>query len=131
MDADGHWKQCKVRGSNEDTRTVRRIHVSKRFPGFHAITGCDYNPALFREGKLRPYKLLKKLEESQKAFIKFSESVLTEDSDERKNVFYSIQKYIYTVYNARNVFDVDSARVEMFIDSYKVSDIKELSIEKN
>ncbi|CAG9792958.1 unnamed protein product [Diatraea saccharalis] len=48
-----------------------------------------------------------------------------EDSDERKNVFNSIQKYVCSVYNARNVIDVDAARVQMFMDSYKVSDINE------
>ncbi|XP_046596549.1 uncharacterized protein LOC124294609 isoform X1 [Neodiprion lecontei] len=88
-------------------------------------TPLKYNPVLFGKGKLRPYKLLKKFDESQKAFIKFGESELREDSDERKNVFNSIQKYICSVYNARNVIDVDAVRLQMFTDSYKVSDINE------
>lgn len=29
----------------------------KSLPGFHAITGCDYNPAFFRKGKLKPFKI--------------------------------------------------------------------------
>ncbi|XP_054737911.1 uncharacterized protein LOC129244318 [Anastrepha obliqua] len=118
-------------GNNVRYVNLTKIHaqlgesICRSLPGFHAITGCDYNPALFRKGKLRPYKLLKKNDEFQKAFIKFGENKLIEDSSEQKNIFNSIQKYICSVYNVRNAIDVNSARVQMFIDSYKVSDINE------
>ncbi|GFS41018.1 hypothetical protein TNIN_67441 [Trichonephila inaurata madagascariensis] len=36
------------------------ISLSKALPCFHAITECDYTPAFFRKGKLRPSKLLEK-----------------------------------------------------------------------
>lgn len=37
-------------------------------PGFHAITGCDYNPAFFRKGKQCPFKILSQSEKYTKAF---------------------------------------------------------------
>lgn len=39
--------------------------LCKSLPGFHAITGFGYNPAFFKIGKLRPFKLLKNNEEYQ------------------------------------------------------------------
>ncbi|GBP72610.1 hypothetical protein EVAR_50912_1 [Eumeta japonica] len=43
---------------NTDTLKVR---YRQSLPGFHAITGCDFNPAFFRKGKSKPYKTLKKI----------------------------------------------------------------------
>ena len=37
------------------------LDLCKAVPGFHAFTGCDYNPAFFRKGKQRPFKKFKKL----------------------------------------------------------------------
>ena len=31
--------------------------ICKSFQEFHAITGCGYNPAFYRKGKLKPHKL--------------------------------------------------------------------------
>jgi len=42
--------------------------LCKALPGFHAFTGCNYNPAFFRKGKQRPFTLLAKKQEFQKAF---------------------------------------------------------------
>ncbi|GFS72483.1 uncharacterized protein TNCV_2116281 [Trichonephila clavipes] len=44
------------------------ISLSKALPCFHAIAGCDYTPAFFRKGKLRPFKLLEKSVEYQLAY---------------------------------------------------------------
>ncbi|GFY45361.1 uncharacterized protein TNIN_273481 [Trichonephila inaurata madagascariensis] len=43
------------------------ISLSKAHPCFHAITGCDYTPAFFRKGILRPFKLLEKYVDYQLA----------------------------------------------------------------
>ncbi|GBP87881.1 hypothetical protein EVAR_63820_1 [Eumeta japonica] len=53
---------------NTDTLKVR---YRQSLPGFHAITGCDFNPAFFRKGKSKPYKTLKKYPEYQEAFKNF------------------------------------------------------------
>lgn len=118
-------------GNNLRYVDLTKIHaelgesVCQSLPGFHAITGCDYNPALFRKGKLKPYQLLKKSIEFQKAFIKFGDSELIVNKDEQDNVFNIIQRFICNIYNVRNIIDVDAARLQMFIDSYTVSDVNE------
>lgn len=66
---------------------LTKIHVElgqlicQSLPGFHAITGCDFNPAFFRKGKLTPYKTLKKYPENQEAFKNFGNSELIENLD--------------------------------------------------
>lgn len=56
-------------GNNLRYVDLTKIHaklgllICQGLPGFHAITGCDFNPAFFRKGKLKPYKILKKYPE--------------------------------------------------------------------
>ncbi|GFW37608.1 uncharacterized protein TNCV_4028041 [Trichonephila clavipes] len=61
--------------------------LSRCLPGFHAITGCDYNPAFFKKGKQKPFNTLKKNEEYQEAFMKFGNPDLFRDLELEKNVF--------------------------------------------
>ncbi|KAF9411132.1 hypothetical protein HW555_009994 [Spodoptera exigua] len=42
--------------------------LAKSLPAFHAMTGCDYNPALYRKGKKRPLTMLKNSKRYQEAF---------------------------------------------------------------
>lgn len=118
-------------GNNLRYVNLTKIHaelgdsICRSLPGFHAITGCDYNPAFFRKGKLKPYKILKKHQEYQKAFMKFGNNELIEDNDEQRNVFNIVQKFICNIYNVGSIIDVDAARLQMFIDSYTVSDVNE------
>ncbi|GFX24619.1 uncharacterized protein TNCV_3343991 [Trichonephila clavipes] len=80
------------------------ISLSKSLLYFHAITGCDYTPAFFQKGKLRPFKLLKKSVEYQLACQK----IITDDDDELERTFATLEKFIchmYGVPNSSNVND--------------------------
>lgn len=88
------------------------------FPGFHAITGCDYNTAFFKIRKLKPYRIFKKYQEYQRFSMKFGNSKLIEDNDEQQHVF------ICNVFNVCNIIDVDAAPLQMIIVSYTVFDVK-------
>ncbi|XP_050679443.1 uncharacterized protein LOC126975556 [Leptidea sinapis] len=118
-------------GNNLRYVDLTKIHaelgllICQSLPGFHAITGCDFNPALFRKGKLRPYKILKKDPEYQEAFKNFGNNELIENLNHQQNIFNIIQRFICNVYNVPNVIDVDAARLQIFIDSYTVSDVNE------
>ncbi|GFR17097.1 platelet glycoprotein 4 [Trichonephila clavata] len=118
-------------GNNLRYVDLTKIHaelgqlICQSLPGYHAITGCDCNPAFFRKGKLKPYKILKKVPEYQEAFKNFGKSELIENTDEQQNFFNIIYRFICNVYNAGNAIDVDAARLQMFIYSYTVSDVKE------
>lgn len=94
-------------------------------PGFHAFTGCDYNPAFFKRGKQRPFNILKKNVEYQQAFLQFGEEELFTDYDTKQKVFDVIQKFICDVYNVPGIIDVDAARLQLFINTYTVSDVSE------
>ncbi|CAG9771639.1 unnamed protein product [Ceutorhynchus assimilis] len=58
--------------------------MCQSLPGFHALTGCDFNPiALFRKGKQRPLQILKKNADLQKAL----DQIGHEDCDETASRF--------------------------------------------
>ncbi|KAH9628353.1 hypothetical protein HF086_015883 [Spodoptera exigua] len=99
--------------------------ICRSLPGLHAITGCDYNPSFFRKAKLKPYKILKRYVEFQQAFMKFGDSKIIEDNIEQQDLYNGIQSFICYLYNVENINDVDAARLQIFIDSYTVSDVNE------
>ncbi|KAJ9586375.1 hypothetical protein L9F63_019980, partial [Diploptera punctata] len=77
------------------------------------------------KGKLRPYKMLEKTEEYKKAFMKFGNSELFENNVEQQNTFDIIQQYICEVYNVGEIIDVYAARLQLFINTYIMSDVNE------
>lgn len=99
--------------------------ICRSLPGLHAFTGCDYNPAFYRKAKLKPFKLLKKYVEFQQAFMKFGDSKIIENNNEQVLIFDIIQSFICYLYNMNDINDVDAARLQMFINSYTVSDVNE------
>ncbi|GBP87341.1 hypothetical protein EVAR_17486_1 [Eumeta japonica] len=105
--------------------------VCRSLIGFYAITGCDYNPALFNKGKQKPFKILQRCPEYQQAFIKFGELELFVDKNKEQDVFDSIQKFICELYNILGIIDVDAARLQLFINKYTVADINEEFNRKN
>ncbi|GFU51460.1 uncharacterized protein TNCV_81051 [Trichonephila clavipes] len=54
---------------------------------FHAITGCDYIPASFRKGKLRPFNRLEKSVNYQLA----CQEIVTDDEDELERTFTALE----------------------------------------
>ncbi|XP_054725586.1 uncharacterized protein LOC129235656 [Anastrepha obliqua] len=94
--------------------------MCQSLPGFHALTGCDFNPALFRKGKQRPLQILKKNEDLQKAFGQIGH----EDCDETA-VFPILEKFICNLYNFPLLSSVNDARFALFLKTYKVNDLEE------
>jgi len=92
----------------------------KSLAGFHALTGCDFNPALFRKGKQRPLQLLTKSEQFQKAF----DEIGSENCD-IVNVFSILEKFICNLYNFKSLDSVNSARFALFLKTYKCNNLDE------
>lgn len=42
--------------------------ICDALPAMHALTGCDFNPAFLRRGKIKPFQILCKFEKYQTAF---------------------------------------------------------------
>ncbi|VVC93364.1 unnamed protein product, partial [Leptidea sinapis] len=59
---------------------------------------CDYTPALFRKGKLRPFKLLEQSEEYQLA----CQNIITDDEELLNETFKILEKLICHIYGAHN-----------------------------
>lgn len=91
--------------------------------GFHAFTGSDFSPAFFNKGKKRPFILLQKNVEFQQAFAALGYVSLTEDL--LHDLFDVIQKFTCQMYNAKKSVDVDDGRFQLFVGSYKATDVNE------
>lgn len=108
-------------GNHERYINVNQLHsilgcsISKALPGFHAVTGCDYIPAFFRKGKLRPFKLLEETEEYQLAFQDLE--TVCEDTLER--AFLTLEKFVCNMYGVPHVNNVNDARFYLFERTFK------------
>lgn len=92
----------------------------KSLTGFHAITGCDFNPAFFRKGKLRPFKLLQNNEQFQNACPE-----LGNINCDREKVSQTIEKFVCLMYASKTHESVDKLRFVLFLKSYKVDNVNE------
>lgn len=105
--------------------------LCRSLPGFHALTGCDYNPAFFKKGKQRPFKILMKRPEYQQALMHFGDPELLTDEHRQEDIFKTIQKFICEIYSVPDTYDVNAARLQLFLNNYSVSNINEEFNRKN
>lgn len=91
--------------------------LSRSLPAFHALTGCNFNPALYKRGKKRPFDILKKSEIFQKALADVGS-----DSDrcDIQTIFPTLQSFICHMYGLKKLADVNEARFDIFNKTYKV-----------
>lgn len=118
------WMEIGV-GNNQRHLDVTEVYkklgpsVCRSLPGFHATTGCDYNPSFYRKGKLRPWKLLKKSAEYQQAFTSLG------DGHRSESLFEILEKFICEMYNAPRLNKVNDARFHIFNKTFKAKGISE------
>ncbi|KAF7990491.1 hypothetical protein HCN44_000296 [Aphidius gifuensis] len=99
-------------------KNVLTPSVCTALPGLHAFTGCDYNPAFFGRGKIKPFEAMIKSEKYQKAFSSFG------DTPNQEN-FAIIEEFICDLYGISDAQKVNDARYIEFMKNYKPSDTKE------
>lgn len=91
--------------------------VCNALPGFHTLTGCDYNPAFFHRGKKKPLQKLISCKKLQKALAEFD----LIDNDNYTAIFNTLQKFICRVYNTKKSNTVNEARYDIFLKTYDVN----------
>lgn len=106
--------------------TLLGLDLCKALPGFHALTGCDYNPAFFREGKQRPFKILAKKEEFQKAFASLGDT-----SIDTIEIFSKIESFVCSMYGFESIKKIDNVRFQMFLRNYKIKNTDEAFLKNN
>lgn len=73
------------------------------------MTGCDYNPALYRKDKKKPLTMLKNSKRYQEAFGDLGS--YTSDSDK---VFPVLEEFTCRLYNEKKINNLDLARLNIF-----------------
>lgn len=89
-------------------------NISEALPAFHALTGCDYNPAFFRKGKNRPFTVIRTSTDFTDSFIQMSTL-----SDNREDIFAKIEQFICNMYGFKSLKSIDEARLATFQKMYK------------
>lgn len=102
------------------------LDLCKALPGFHAFTGCDYNPAFFRKGKQRPFQILQKKEDFKKAFASLGDSSIVTDDNINK-----LESFLCTIYGYEYNNKINNVRFHMFLKNYKVKTNTEAFLKKN
>lgn len=90
---------------------------------FHAFTGCDFNPAFYRKGKNRPFKVL----EFQDAFIKIGHNTFVTDPLLMEQTCNVLQEYVWVLYNVKARKTVNKARCIIFERIYTAKSSNETS----
>ncbi|GBP40287.1 hypothetical protein EVAR_83977_1 [Eumeta japonica] len=80
----------------------------------HAFTGSDFNPAFYRKGKNRPFKVLEKSGKFQDAFIKMGHNTFVADPLVMEQAFNVLQEYVCVLFNVKARKTVNEARCIIF-----------------
>lgn len=89
-------------------------NICNALAGFHALTGCDQNPAFFRKGKKRPYSILLKNENFIAALSDLSKYPSVDDT-----IFAILEEYVCRIYGQGKTKKIDEMRTLLFSKAYK------------
>ncbi|GFU22615.1 uncharacterized protein TNCV_1304911 [Trichonephila clavipes] len=89
------------------------------FEALDPMGWCDYTPAFFRKGKLRPFKLLEKFVEYQLA----CQEIITDDDDELERIFATLEKFVCHMYGVPNSSNVNDVRFYLFSKTYQSKEL--------
>lgn len=110
----------------------RYINISKLYetlgknlclslPAFHALTGCDFNPAFFRKGKKRSYDILQRSEKYMKAFADLGDFPNCNES-----VLPTLEEFVCRIYGSKQIKFINEMRLDLFSKAYKFTDNEDL-----
>ena len=89
--------------------------VCQALPAFHAFTGCDFNSAFVRRGKLSPYKLLNQHSEFKSLFGRMGNLVHFQESNTA-----DMERFVCHMYGRPACSDVNKVRFDLFCSRYDV-----------
>lgn len=118
-------------------KSQRNINVSKLYeslgtkvcdslPAFHALTGCDFNPAFFRKGKKRPFLLLRNSDKYMDALTNLSK--YRDGVDEE--VFNEVEEFVCRMYGYKKLNRINEIRSAIFLKTYNTMKDKEIFRQK-
>lgn len=111
------------------TLNVTQLHIELgpavcvNLPGFHAITRCDYNPALSKKGKKKPFQILKNNSDYQKALADIGMLYILGLQYE---ILATLEKFFCELYGYKNFTNINDALFQKFCSTYKSKNTNEL-----
>jgi hypothetical protein len=86
--------------------------VALALPGLHAITGCDYVPAFFNKGKIKPFELMKKHSIFTQCMKALGNGEINDETTKQCSTF------VCHLYGQPKEIDVNQARHMIFRKTY-------------
>ncbi|GFW49752.1 uncharacterized protein TNCV_358551 [Trichonephila clavipes] len=111
--------QVVVRCTDSDILIIFLGNLDNLNASLNPMGWCDYTPAFFRKGKLRPFKLLEKSVEYQLA----CQEIITDDDDELERIFATLEKFICHMYGVPNSSNVNDVRFYLFSKTYQSQEL--------
>lgn len=105
--------------------------ICSALPGIHAFSGCDFNPAFYKIGKVTPLKVARSDPEFINAMINISDVVKEKQNYcdfVQSQIFKTLETYLCRLYGFRQLNDVNEARYRIYDKTYNVN--KDLEILK-
>ena len=78
-------------------------------PGYHAITGCDYNSCFFGKGKTRPLLVASRYPQFIQALAELGSSASVSSATEA-----TLEEFVYAIYGKGQFNNVNEARKNIF-----------------
>lgn len=102
-------------GNNKRIINVTKLYealgndTSAALPAFHALTGCDFNPAFFRKGKKRPFGIMTNdKNDFTNCFIQMSRP------SENEELLDKVEEFVCHIYGLKRLKKVNEARTRCF-----------------
>lgn len=112
------WMEVSV-GRSQRNINITDLHkelgtdICDALPAFHALTGCDFNPAFFRRGKKRPFTLLtnnKKYSQALKELKNYPHC--------NESTFSDVEEFVCRMYGYKKINCINEVRSAMFLKAY-------------
>jgi mannose-6-phosphate isomerase class I len=110
----GCWLKLKQRRLVNINNIVQNLtkDVALALPGLHALTGCDYVPAFFNKGKIKPFELMKKHSIFTQCMKALGNGEINDETSKQCSTF------VCHLYGQPKEIDVNQARHMIFRKTY-------------
>ncbi|KAL4703623.1 hypothetical protein ACJJTC_007650 [Scirpophaga incertulas] len=111
---------CKKSINISELYTKLGPSICQSLPGFHALTGCDFNPSFRKEEvKKKPFQILQKSSVYQKAFKELGNAEIVQ---KKEKIFPILEKFVCQMYGLKSS-KLNNSRYEKFLATYNTKKV--------
>jgi hypothetical protein len=93
-------------------------HLCSSLPGFHALTGCDFNPAFYLKRKKKPFQILR----NSQTYTQTLNDISNLPNRNLDQLFATLEDYVCKMYGFKKINDINVAHSTTFTNAYGRND---------